>query len=122
MPDYSSLSSDITSLRSEIQASLAASTYSAQDLVYLATALNTIGGMLGVNDLVQATASKITEVDTAKTTALNSIESSRSQSVADVNTERTSALGAITTLRDSALNQISAASTSFNVLFIGSML
>lgn len=122
MPDYTSLANEITAIKSEISASVAASTYTAQDLVYLATALQTLGGMLGVTDIVGATADKITEVNTAKTTALANIESSRSSSVADVNLERTSALGAITTLRDSALNQIAAGSTSFNVLFIGSMI
>jgi len=122
MPDYTSLSNEIAAIKSEIAASVAASTYTAQDLVYLASALQTLGGMLGVGDIVTATADKITEVNTAKTTALSNIESARSSSVADVNLERTSALGAITTLRDSALNQIAAGSTSFNVLFIGSML
>lgn len=122
MPDYTSLQTEINAIKSEIAASVAASTYTAQDLVYLASALQTLGGMLGVNDIVGATADKITEVNTAKTTALSNIESARSASVADVNLERTSALGAITTLRDSALNQIAAGSTSFNVLFIGSMI
>ena len=122
MPDYTSLQTEINAIKSEIAASVAASTYTAQDLVYLASALQTLGGMLGVTDIVGATADKITEVNTAKTTALSNIESARSASVADVNLERTSALGAITTLRDSALNQIAAGSTSFNVLFIGSMM
>ena len=122
MPDYSSLSTDIQSLRSELAASVAAGTYSAQELAYAATALNTIGGMLGVTDIVGATADKITQINSTTTTSLASIESARSSSVSDVNAERTSALGAITTLRDSALNQIAGASANFNVLFLGSMM
>lgn len=122
MPDYTSLATEINAIKSEIAASVAASTYTAQDLVYLASALETLGGMLGVTDIVGATADKIVEVNTAKTTALNNIESARSASVADVNLERTSALGAITDLKDSAMNQIAGASTNFNVLFIGSMM
>lgn len=122
MPDYTSLATEINAIKSEIAASVAASTYTAQDLVYLASALETLGGMLGVTDIVGATADKIVEVNTAKTTALSNIESARSASVADVNLERTSALGAITDLKDSAMNQIAGASTNFNVLFIGSMM
>ncbi len=106
MPDYTSLATEINAIKSEIASSVAASTYTAQDLVYLASALQTLGGMLGVTDIVGATADKIAEVNTAKTTALSNIESARSASVADVNLERTSALGAITDLKDSAMNQI----------------
>lgn len=56
MPSYASLSSQIDSVKSEINASLAASTYTAQDLVYVAKALETLGNLLGVNDIVAATA------------------------------------------------------------------
>jgi hypothetical protein len=122
VPDYTSLATEINAIKSEIAASVAASTYTAQDLVYLASALETLGGMLGVTDIVGATADKITQINTTTTTSLASIESARSSSVADVNLERTSALGAITTLKDSAMNQIAGASANFNVLFIGSMM
>jgi hypothetical protein len=56
MPNYTSLSSQIDAVKSEITASLAASVYSAQDLVFVASALKTLGGMLGVDDIVQASA------------------------------------------------------------------
>jgi hypothetical protein len=43
MPNYSSLSTQIDAIKSEISSSLAASAYSAQDLVYVAKALQALG-------------------------------------------------------------------------------
>lgn len=122
MPDYSSLSTEITAIKSEISASIGHTTYSAQDLVYLASALDTLGGMLGVNDIVSATADKIVDLETKKTTSLASLETARVNALADVNADRATALQNIDTLRVTALNQMAAGSTSFNVLFIGSMI
>ena len=122
MPDYTSLSNEIAAIKSEIAASVAASTYTAQDLVYLATALQTLGGMLGVGDIVTATADKIAELETKKVNSLASLETARVGAVADVVAERATAISNITTLGTTTMNQINAASTSFNVLFIGSMI
>ena len=122
MPAYDSLSTEIALVKSEIAASLAASVYSAQDLVYVASALNTIGGMLGVNDIVTATADKIADLETKKVASLASMETALVGAVADVVAERATAISNITTLGTTTMNQINAASTSFNVLFIGSMI
>ena len=54
MPSYSALNTQIEAVKSEITASLAASTYTAQDLVYIAKTLETLGNLLGINDLVAA--------------------------------------------------------------------
>ena len=54
MPSYASLSSQIEGIKSEITASLAASTYTAQDLVYVAKAVETLGNLLGVNEIGRA--------------------------------------------------------------------
>lgn len=56
MPTYSALNTQIEAVKSEITASLAASTYTAQDLVYIAKTLETLGNLLGINDLVAASA------------------------------------------------------------------
>lgn len=56
MPDYSSLNTQIEAVKSEITASLAAGTYTAVDLVYVAKSLETLGNLLGINDLVAASA------------------------------------------------------------------
>jgi hypothetical protein len=122
MPDYTSLANEIAAIKTEIGTSVAASVYTAQDLVYLASALDTLGGMLGVNDIVTATADKIAEVNTAKTTALTNLETKRVNSLADVNADRATALADIDSARTTALNQISGASTNFNVLFLGSII
>jgi hypothetical protein len=42
MPNYASLSTQITDIKNEISSSLAASAYSAQDLVYVAKALEAL--------------------------------------------------------------------------------
>jgi hypothetical protein len=122
MPDYTSLATEIAAIKTEIGTSVAASVYTAQDLVYLASALDTLGGMLGVNDIVNATADKIAEVNTAKTTALSNLETKRVNSLADVNADRATALADIDSAKTTALNQISGASTNFNVLFLGSII
>lgn len=56
MPNYASLNNQIDAVKSEITASLGVGTYTAQDLVFVASALKTLGGMLGIDDIVQATA------------------------------------------------------------------
>jgi len=56
MPTYTALNTQIEAVKSEITASLAASTYTPQDLVYIAKTLETLGNLLGINDLVAASA------------------------------------------------------------------
>jgi hypothetical protein len=46
MPNYSSLSTQITEIKNEISSSLAASAYTAQDLVYVAKALQALGSVV----------------------------------------------------------------------------
>ena len=122
MPDYTSLATEITAIKTEIAASIGHTTYSAQDLVYLASALDTLGGMLGVKDIVAATADKIADLETKKVASLASMETARVGAVADVVAERATAISNITTLGTSTMNQINAASANFIVLFIGSMI
>lgn len=122
MPAYDSLTTQIDLVKSEIAASIAASVYSAQDLMYVSSTLNTLGGMLGVNDIVLATADKIADLETKKVASLASMETARVGAVADVVSERATAISNITTLGTTTMNQINSASTSFNVLFIGSMI
>lgn len=113
MPAYDSLNAQIEAMKTKMNTLVAAATTS-QDMIYMAKSLAELGNLLGVDDIVEATAAKITELETKRTTSLANLESARSSSIADVNTERTSALGAITTARDSALNQISGAGTTLH--------
>lgn len=71
MPNYASLSTQIESVKSEITSSLAAATYTAQDLVFVSAALKNLGEMLGVNDVVAATADGQTQINTLVTNILN---------------------------------------------------
>jgi hypothetical protein len=54
MTTYTSLNTQIDAVKAEITQSLAASTYTAQDLVYIAKTLETLGNLLGINDLAAA--------------------------------------------------------------------
>jgi hypothetical protein len=54
MPTYTALNTQIDAVKAEITTSLAASTYTAQDLVYIAKTLETLGNLLGINDLAAA--------------------------------------------------------------------
>ena len=83
-PDYNSLSTQITAVKQEITDSLAASTYSAQDLVFIAKALETLGNLLGVNDIVSATADRITAISSAGTTQVNSVNTAGATQVSAV--------------------------------------
>ena len=51
MPNYSSLSTQVEAIKSEISSSLAASAYSAQDLVYVAKALQALGTVVAPDNV-----------------------------------------------------------------------
>jgi hypothetical protein len=55
MPNYSSLSTQITEIKNEISSSLAASAYTAQDLVYVAKALQALGSVVAPDDVDEIT-------------------------------------------------------------------
>jgi hypothetical protein len=69
MPLYTSLNTQIEAIKSEITASLNASTYTAQDLVYVAKAIETLGNLLGINDLAAAS----TDAQNTLSTYVNSV-------------------------------------------------
>jgi hypothetical protein len=95
MPDYSSLSTQINAVKTEITDSLAASTYTAQDLIYVAKALETLGTLLGVNDIVAATADRVTAITTAGTTQVTAVNTAGSTQVSAVNTAGNNKVAAI---------------------------
>jgi hypothetical protein len=55
MPNYSSLSTQVEAIKSEITSSLAASAYSAQDLVYVAKALQALGTVVAPDGVDEVT-------------------------------------------------------------------
>jgi len=95
MPDYSSLSTQINGVKDEITASLAASTYTAQDLIYVSKSLETLGTLLGVNDIVAATAANVTTITTAGTTQVTAVNTAGTTQVSAVNTAGSTKVAAI---------------------------
>ena len=85
MPDYASLSTQIDAIKSEMTTLLSSSTLTAQDLVFLASAIDKMGTMLGVNDVVAATAAKVTELNNATTTHLNTLTAAKNTHVDTIN-------------------------------------
>jgi hypothetical protein len=96
MPSYDSLSAQITAVKAEITDSLAASTYTAQDLVFVAKALETLGTLLGVNDIVAATAAEVSSVSTAGSTQVGLVNTAGSTQVGAVNLAGSTKIAAIT--------------------------
>lgn len=97
MADYSSLGTQITAVKQEITDSLSASTYSAQDLVFVAKALETLGTLLGVSDIVAATNTQLTSISSAGTTQVTAVNTAGTTQVAAVNSAGTTRLTAIQT-------------------------
>jgi hypothetical protein len=100
MPDYTSLSTQIDAVKSEITSSLNASTYTAQDLIYVAKALETMGTLLGVNDIVAATADRVTAINTAGTTQVTAVNTAGTTQVSAVNAAGNSRLAAVNAAAD----------------------
>ena len=84
MPSYDSLSTQIDAVKSEITSSLGASTYTAQDLVFVSKALETLGSLLGVNDIVAASAAQISTITSAGTTQVTAVNSAGNAKIATI--------------------------------------
>jgi hypothetical protein len=95
MANYASLSSQITQLTTDMTTSLTGGTYSSQDYAYYANALQTLGTMLGVNDIVAATANQVTSITTTGSTQVGLVNTAGSTQVSSVNSAGTTQLSAI---------------------------
>ena len=73
--DYSTLSSQVELFKTKVTA-LTSTTLDANDLVLLASALNTLAESMGVNDIAAATIARIALVTAAKDAAIVSINAS----------------------------------------------
>ncbi len=101
MPSYDSLSTQIDAVKAEITTSLGASTYNAQDLVFIAKALETLGNLLGVNDIVAATAAQVTSVTSAGATQVSAVNTAGATQVSAVNTAGNNKIATISGLANS---------------------
>jgi adenosine/AMP kinase len=97
MANYASLSSQITQLTTDMTTSLTGGTYTSQDYAYYANALQTLGTMLGVTDIVAATANQVTSITTAGTTQVGLVNTAGTTQVTAVNSAGTTQLSAINT-------------------------
>lgn len=118
MPTYDSLSTQINALKTEMTSAMSTSAMNAQDMIFMAKALGELGALLGVDDIVQATADKIVELETKKSDSMASLETKRVNSLADVNADRATALADIESARVSAINQVSGAGSSLHSFFL----
>lgn len=85
MPDYASLTSQVDLFKTKV-AALSSSSLSAQDLVFLAKAIEAMGNLLGVNDVLAATNAKLADISTAVTGAVTTVNAAGSTQVTAVNT------------------------------------
>jgi len=83
MPDYASLTAQVELFKTKVGA-LSGSTLGAQELVYLAKAIESMGNLLGVNDVLAATNTKLNDISTAVTGAVTTVSSAGSTQVAAV--------------------------------------
>lgn len=80
MPDYATLLNQVELAKDKIDA-LSTATLDAQDLVFLAKALESLGSLLGINDIVGVTNTKITELQNAASGQVNNITNTGSAQV-----------------------------------------
>ena len=118
MPTYDSLSTQINALKTEMTSAMSSTAMNSQDMIFMAKALGELGALLGVDDIVQATADKIVELETKKSDSMASLETKRVNSLADVNADRATALADIESARVSAINQVTGAGSSLHSFFM----
>lgn len=85
MPDYASLSTQIEAAKSELTSLFSSGQLTAQDMVFVASAIDKLGSMLGVNDIVAATAAKIVELENAKNSHLSTLLTTKNTYVDTIN-------------------------------------
>ena len=84
MPDYTTLSTQIDLFKTKVSA-LASTTLDANDLVLLASALDTLAKSMGVNDILTLTNERLAAITTATNTAIATINNSiNGQRITDV--------------------------------------
>jgi uncharacterized protein (UPF0210 family) len=75
MPDYTTLSTQVDLFKTKVSA-LASTTLDANDLVLLASALDTLAKSMGVNDILSLTTERLAAITTATNAAITTINNS----------------------------------------------
>jgi len=96
MTDYSTLGSEVAIVKSKIDA-LQSTTLVAQDIVFLAKSLESLGNLLGVNDVLGATNTSILNVQNAGTGQITAVTSAGATQIAAVNTAGTANIANVNT-------------------------
>lgn len=109
MPDYASLSTQIDAVKSEITASLGNSIYTAQDLVFIASALDKLGTLLGVNDIVAVTNTNLATINSTGTSNNNTLNTTYTTNLAGLN-----AVATMSVVTESGTSRTLANSTDAN--------
>jgi hypothetical protein len=91
MTDYSTLGTEVSIVKSKIDA-LSSTSLAAQDIVFLAKALESLGNLLGINDILGATNTAITNVTNAATGQVNLVNYAGATQIAAVNTAGTATI------------------------------
>jgi hypothetical protein len=84
MPDYTSLNTQIESFKSELNTLYTSGQLTGIDLLYVAKSLSEIGNMLGVNDIVNATADAVATIDSNETSAITAVNATKTTALAQV--------------------------------------
>jgi hypothetical protein len=84
MPDYSSLNTQIEGFKSELTALYSSGQLTGVDLLYVAKSLTEIGNMLGINDIVAATAASVSTINAEEATSISAITTSKNSAMAQV--------------------------------------
>lgn len=83
--NYATLSSQISIFQTQVN-NLSSATLAAQDLVFLAKAIEAMGNLLGVNDVLAATNTQLTAIQNASSGAVTSVNSAAATQVAAIGT------------------------------------
>jgi hypothetical protein len=94
MADYSTLGTQVTVVKNKIDA-LQSTTLGAQDVVFLAKALEALGNLLGINDIVGATNTAITNVTTAASGQVSLVNTAGATQISAVNTAGTTQIASV---------------------------
>lgn len=94
MPSYDSLQIQIDLFKTKVNA-LSGATLNTQDLVFLAKAIESMGNLLGVNDVLAATAEKINEIQTASSGAVTQIGTAGGTQVSNVQSAGLAAVASV---------------------------
>jgi hypothetical protein len=127
MPDFSTLSSQITVFKNKVDALTASGTLDANSLLFLAEALQVMGQSLGVQDVVAATADAISQLNTAKTAAIAVVNGTANgtavtnlqSSYNTLNTAYTNLQPRVTSLEATSTSQTSAIATASALAGLG---